>query len=48
MNGERNAGSLGNVIFRGMSPNIPGNALKYFGECLKHSGEDCCCCCCCC
>ena len=35
---ERNAGNTvngGYVIFRGMSPNIPGNVDKYFGECRK-------------
>ena len=34
-NGERNAwnaGNVGNVIFPGMSPNIPGNVAKYSGE----------------
>ena len=34
-NGERNegnAGNRGNVIFRGMSPNILGNVLKLPGE----------------
>ena len=38
MNGERNAGNAGNggnVMFRGMSPNIPGNVAKHFGECHK-------------
>ena len=35
-NGERNAGNAGNwenIIFRGMSPNIPGNVLKHSREC---------------
>ena len=35
MNGERNAGHAendGNVIFRGMLLNIPGNVLKHSGE----------------
>ena len=32
-NGEWNAGNLGNVIFRGMSSNIPGNIAKCSGEC---------------
>ena len=31
--GER--GKWGNVIFRGMSPNIPGNVLKHSGGCLQ-------------
>ena len=26
-------------IFREMSPNIPRNVAKYFGDVLKHSGE---------
>ena len=26
-------GNGGNVIFRGMSPNIPGNIVKHSGEC---------------
>ena len=39
---------MGNVIFRGMSSNIPGNIVKHSGECgqtfhpgnvVKHSGE---------
>ena len=35
MNGERNAedaGNGGNVIFRRMSPNFPGNVAKHSGE----------------
>ena len=28
-----NARNGGNVIFRGMSPNIPGNGAKHSGEC---------------
>ena len=35
-NRERNAGNAGNwgnVISRGMSPNIPGNVLKHSREC---------------
>ena len=37
-NGERNAGNVRNVenvIFRGMSPNILWNILKYSGECRQ-------------
>ena len=34
-----NARNGGNVIFRGMSPNIPGNVAKHSWECLKDSGE---------
>ena len=41
-----NAGNGGNVIFRGMSPNIPGNVAKHWEmssnilwKVLKHSGE---------
>ena len=37
-NGERNAwnaGNVGNVIFPGMSPNIPGNVAKHSGECRQ-------------
>ena len=30
-----NARNGGNVIFRGMSPNIPGNVLKHSGECRQ-------------
>ena len=30
-----NAGNRGNVIFRGMLPNIPGNVLKHSGECRQ-------------
>ena len=33
--GERGEG--GNVIFRGMSPNIPGNVAKHSGNVAKHS-----------
>ena len=28
-------GEWGNVIFRGMSPNIPRNVGKHFGECSR-------------
>ena len=31
--GTGNARNGGNVIFRGMSPNIPGNIAKHSGEC---------------
>ena len=37
-NRERNAGNAvnrENVIFRGMSSNIPGNVLKHSGECPR-------------
>ena len=37
-NGERNvgnAGNRGNVIFRGISPNILGNFFKHSGECRE-------------
>ena len=30
-----NARNGGNVIFRGMSPNVPGNVAKHSGECHK-------------
>ena len=45
MNGERNAGNAGNGVnvvirefrqtFRGMTPNIPGNVFKHYGECRQ-------------
>ena len=37
-NGQRNAGNAGNrgnVIFRGMFSNIPGNVAKHPGECCQ-------------
>ena len=38
MDGERNAGNAGNevnVIFWGISSNIPENVLKHYGECRQ-------------
>ena len=35
----RTQGMGGNVIFREMSPNIPGNIAKYSGECPQNSRE---------
>ena len=38
-NEMRGTWGMGNFIFRGMLPNIPGNVVKHSEECPKYSGE---------